>query len=254
MSSQSSPAGAIPDADLPNLARISFADGPHSTPVRAKGSAANQPNVKQTKETVEPTIKEDLKENMAVVEVEKWIDAVCDVAPDEFKKWIAYIKKQKLFEEPEIQKNLLEFSSCKETDRYVPLCDILNRMRQFALEATGDDLKGGAAFPIPNITYFRNDPKYMRRPGETEGEVNQLAAQRKPDILLASVDIKRRFYESDGEKVTGAEWTDVLETVELKYTKKLVSALNAEIAQRNSTPQAGHSQSEVSTFGPTSVV
>ena len=141
---------------------------------------------------------------------------------DEMAKTLVELK---LFDNPDVVTFLSAFCTVtKETDRYVPLCNTIHA----CLDVMRENGCLSPQNPINDMVFFRNDPYYMRRPGE-QGKV---AAKRKPDILCThkceqdNHKAARAQCQGPKDEKIGIEWTGILSTLELKYNMALKTVLD----------------------------
>ncbi|KAI0339731.1 hypothetical protein BDW22DRAFT_583489 [Trametopsis cervina] len=153
------------------------------------------------------------------VSVSNWVHAVCGVSPDRLQRWVAYIKEHKYFADPEVVQALTEFCQVKnELLRYQPLSNMIMRVLALA-RGTEPRMEGlPDTPPVADITFFRNDPKHMRPPGDYD----RLDARRKPDVLAT-----RATKVIDWEGKDRVDWTSALLCVELKFDGTHSAALEA---------------------------
>ncbi|KAJ3558382.1 hypothetical protein NM688_g960 [Phlebia brevispora] len=131
---------------------------------------------KHDRASVHVYIREDLKDSQHV-NFDVFVEAVFGRTPEQIAEWTSIIAQDGWLNDEEVTTNLKAFCAATvESDRYEPLCNIINRVMQMAhgrLPGVPD------TYPIDDICVEKNDPLYII-PTKAQGK---LAASRKPDLV-----------------------------------------------------------------------
>jgi hypothetical protein len=195
-----------------------------STPSRASHSSTLITEYK--KESVDSRVKNDMAEFEQNVSVDTWVSAVCDVDPDKLADWANVIKEKCWIHDPTIRAALESFCNVtRETDRYVPLSNLIMRLLELAQDASGSVLGIGGPPPVEDILFYRKNPSLMGKPDEQ----GALAAGRKPDILAIRKEEKKNVSKSEKFEV---EWNQTLLYLELKYDSSSRASLSTRLSEK----------------------
>jgi hypothetical protein len=178
------------------------------------------------KESVDSRVKNDMAELEQNVSVDTWVSAVCSVDPHKLADWANIIKEKCWVHDPTIRAALESFCNVtRETDRYVPLSNLIMRLLELAQDASGSALGISGPPPFDDILFYHNDPNLMRKPDEQGAPV----ASRKPDILAIRKEEKKNV--SKSEKL-GVEWNKTLLYLELKYDSGSRASLSTRLSEK----------------------
>lgn len=223
---RAAPTGSTPDnpaADDPSLDN-SVADDDYD-PSRQHSRMRLDPNgleqSQNTADAVHPYVEQDLQDSVKV-ELYPWVEAVFGCCRERIDKWTSEIGEQRWFHDDVIQQHLKSYCDAREEpDRYGPFCALANRILDLARSNLLDE-----SHPTNSLRFLPTSRRMVSRTPEH----GKLGAIRYLDVTLTHEEAAHRF-----KKDKRIAWVDVLHYVELKFVKRLTSALAAQKKGREST-------------------